>query len=415
MNIENKGAILLALAVWLGIFGARPASAQLPSAMEALRRPVPESELQKFSSDMITLMRVISSMNVSHPDMQSRMAQAQQELANLTPEQLTAMANAYDRPGLSQVVEHLRSRVPETGVTPTLAVAARPPRETAPPIAEYPISPSTTTLVTANYDTCVPGTSSSYNSVGPPIPSAPSEEYDRFDAIRIAKLAQVVLDYACDIIVDVFGEGTNAVACIPAGIADLVLVGLEEGLATDTYCDPYVLAAENDATYSNTFAIFNNLASTRNEIDSGIAAIDSQLSSVNSNLTNTGLVLTSNILQAQADLDTRLNKVDADVTAGTTQVDANIATLQALAIRIEIERSLALGITVGLFETPQAQGGYLELVGSTVQTVVNGLAAAGQRVGNAQRFLNLGNAEFTAKQYKAAYHDYFLAYQAAVR
>lgn len=414
MKTGNKGAILVALAVSLGLFGARPAIAQTESPLVTLQRPVPEGDLQQFSSDMTTLTRVLSHLSANRPEVQSRAAELEQKLASLTPEQLTILANAYDRPALSQAVERLRPLMPEPGVTTPLAVPARPSAEMTAP-AQYPISPLTTALVTANYDVCTPGTDSSYYAVGPPIPSDMSTQYGLLGALDTLRVAQVPLDYACYTEVDVAGFGTNAEFCIPAGIADGILAVAEDVFETLQYCDPYVLSAENDATYSNTFAIFNNLAATRNDIDNNFATTESQISSVNSNLTNVGLALTSNIVQAQADLDAHLNKVDADVTAGTAQVDSNIATLQALEVRIEIERSLALEITVGLFETPKAQGGYLEVVGTTVQTVINGLAAAGQNVDNAQRYLNSGNARFAAGQYKIAYHDYLLAYRVAVR
>jgi len=426
MNTRNKGAILLALAVSLGMFGARPASAQMESPLVTLQRPVPD--LQQFSSDMTTLTRELYYMSANHPEVQSRAAELEQKLASLTPDELTILANAYDRPALSRVVERLRPLVPESGVTTPLAVPTRPSAERTGPLAvaarpsaeatapaQYPISPLTTALVTANYDVCTPGPDAMYRTVGPPIPSDMSTQYGGFVALVVLQEAQVPLDYACHSITEVLGEGSNLPWCVAAGIADFLLVTSEAVFEGFQFCDPYVLSAENDATYSNTFAIFNNLATTRNDIDNNFATTESQISSVNSNLTNVGLALTSNLLQAQADLDAHLNKVDADVTAGTTQVDSNIATLQALEIRIEIERSLALEITVGLFETPKAQGGYLEVVGTTVQTVINGLAAAGQNVDNAQRYLNLGNTRFAAGLYKIAYHDYLLAYRIAVR
>ena len=427
MKTGNKGAILLALAVSLGMFGARPASAQMESPLVTLQRPVPD--LQQFSSDMTTLTRELYYMSANHPEVQSRAAELEQKLASLTPEELTILANAYDHPALSQAVERLRPLMPESGATTPLAVPARPSAETIGPVGQsavparpsaettgpvaYPISPLTTALVTANYDVCTPGPDAMYRTVGPPIPSDMSTQYGLFVALVVLKEAQVPLDYACHSITEVLGEGSNLPWCVAAGIADFLLVTAEAVFEGFQFCDPYVLSAENDATYSNTFAIFNNLATTRNDIDNNFATTESQISSVNSNLTNVGLALTSNILQAQADLDAHLNKVDADVTAGTAQVDSNIATLQALEVRIEIERSLASGLTVGLFETPRAHGGYLEVVGTTVQTVINGLAAAGQRVGNAQRYLNSGNAQFAAGQYKIAYHDYLLAYQTA--
>ena len=413
MKTASKCFILLALTVSLGMVFARPASAQLPPQLQALRQPVPENELQRFSSDMTSLMRVLYSVNASHPEVQSSMAKAGRDFANLTPEELTVMANAYDRTAVSAAVQRLTPLIPQSDVTVSPAVAEGASANTTPPVASYPIDPTTTSIVAANYGTCGPNGGVTF--LGGAIPSNNQIDYNLYASVQAFTTAQVVLNYFCYTMVVIFGEGTNAWECVPAGIADAVVIALQLSLQTREFCDIFVTAAENDATYSNTFAVFNNLASTRSDIDESFAALGTQVSSVNSNLTNEGLVLSSNVLQAQADLDTRVNKVDADVTAGTTQVDNNISTLQALQLRMEIERSLALGTSVGLFETPQSQGGYLEVVGSTVQTVINGLQAAGQNVGQAQQFLNFGKAQYAAGKYKAAYHSYAMAYQTAVQ
>jgi hypothetical protein len=125
------------------------------------------------------------------------------------------------------------------------------------------------------------------------------------------------------------------------------------------------------------------------------------------------LDIASKLALVDTDLNHHLSTVDADVLARDTQVDGEIATLQALDIRMEIEKSLALGISVGLFETPKAEGGYLELVGTIVQTVINGLVAAGQTCGTAQTSENAGNTVYAAGKFKTAYSDYKAAYQAA--
>jgi predicted DNA binding protein len=65
---------------------------------DALRRPVPEDELQRFAADLTTLARALHDLNPDHPEVQSRMNDAEQKMGALTPEQLTMLANAYDRP-----------------------------------------------------------------------------------------------------------------------------------------------------------------------------------------------------------------------------------------------------------------------------------------------------------------------------
>jgi hypothetical protein len=57
------------------------------------------------------------------------------------------------------------------------------------------------------------------------------------------------------------------------------------------------------------------------------------------------------------------------------------------------------------------------VVGTTVQTVINGLVAAGKSVGKAQTYENEGNTAFAAGagNYKTAYYDYMSAYQTATK
>jgi hypothetical protein len=50
-----------------------------------------------------------------------------------------------------------------------------------------------------------------------------------------------------------------------------------------------------------------------------------------------------------------------------------------------------------------------------VQTVINGLVAAGKAVGNAQAYEDQGNTDFAAGKFKVAYQDYMNAYTTATR
>jgi hypothetical protein len=181
-------------------------------------------------------------------------------------------------------------------------------------------------------------------------------------------------------------------------------------------------------------SLSTQITSTDTDIDARLAAVNtntnSSVSAVNADIDNHVAAATVNIDTAvanadtdvdnhltaiDADLNTRLAAVDAHVLAQGSQAGSEITTLQAINLRLEIEQSLAAGATVGIFETPKAQGGYLELVGTTVQTVITGLVAAGQSVGNAQSNENAGNTAFAAGQFLAAYYDYMSAYQTAAK
>jgi len=465
MRIRRKYPILLALALSLATYASRPASAAQPqsrrprqnaqTAADALRTPVPEGDLQTFASDLSTLARALHDLNPNRPDVQNRMIQAEQAIGALTPEQLTMLANAYDRPALSQSMERLRSLMPSLSATPGQAGATlRPDLAIQKPggALHADDASTTTTLSTANYSMCTPTTSTSF--LGSTIPSDFPTDYGLFIALQIANGAQIPLNFLCTEITVILGEGTNLPECIIAAIDQAIAFGLQVTLSTFELCDSTVLSAENDSAYFNTIAIYNNLAtdtsliqdqltSVENDLDTHITAVNSDLNAhitlidsdidshvtgintnVNTNLTAidvdvdthvaaADLDIASKLALVDTDLNHHLSTVDADVLARDTQVDGEIATLQALDIRMEIEKSLALGISVGLFETPKAEGGYLELVGTIVQTVINGLVAAGQTCGTAQTSENAGNTVYAAGKFKTAYSDYKAAYQAA--
>jgi hypothetical protein len=401
---------------------------------------------------LTTLVRALHDLNPNRPDVQSRMIQAEQEIGALTPEQLTMLANAYDRPTLSQSVERLRSLVPSLSATPGQAgQTLRPDLAIQKPggVLHADDASTTTTLSTANYSMCTPTTGTSI--LGSTIPSDTPTDYGLFIALQIANGAQVPLNFLCTEIVVILGEGTNLPECIIAAIDQAIAFGLQVTLSTFEFCDSTVLGAENDSAYFNTIAIFNNLAtdtslisnqltSAESDINAHITSIDSDIdnhvtainTNVDTNLTAIDTDVDTHVAAANLDIDTKVVNVDTDLNNHLTAVDTHvnthlsavdanvlagatdIATLQALDLRMEIEKSLALGISVGLFETPKAQGGYLELVGTTVQTVINGLIAAGQTVvGNAQTSENAGNTAYAAGKFKTAYSDYMKAYQAA--
>jgi hypothetical protein len=136
MRTGRKYPILLALAVSLATYAgltttaaraqSRPSRASagiylspdkrsaldVQATEKALQQPVSPDELQRFATDFTTLLRALHDLNALHPEVQSSLIEAQHKLATLTPEQWTVLANAYDRPTLSNAVERLRSGMP---------------------------------------------------------------------------------------------------------------------------------------------------------------------------------------------------------------------------------------------------------------------------------------------------------------
>jgi hypothetical protein len=469
MRIGKKYSILLALAVFLATSARPPASAaQLQSrrspqiaqpAPDNLRSVPPEGDLQAFAADLTTLARAIHDLNPNRPDVQNRMVEVEQKIAALTPEELSMLANAYDRPALSEAVERLKSLIPSLSAPPEQGGAPPGPDLSVPRRAGLRAddASTTTTLSVANYGMCTPTSSTSF--LGSTIPSDTPTDYGLFIALQILNGLQIPLNFLCTEITVILGEGTNLPECIIAAIDQAIAFGVQVTLSTFEFCDSGVLSAENDAAYYNTIAIFNNLGtdsinienqltSVENDLDAHITAVDADLNAhitlidgdidnhvtaintnVDNNLTAIDQDIDAHVAAADLDLATRIANIDTDLNTHLTAVDNHlfavdknvlaigpeITTLQTLQIRMEIEKSLALGIYVGLFELPQAQGGYLELVGSIVQTVITDLIAAGQKCGKAQQLLNQGNTDYNAGLFKTAYCDYMSAYQAATK
>lgn len=119
---------------------------------------------------------------------------------------------------------------------------------------------------------------------------------------------------------------------------------------------------------------------------------------IDARIANAVTTLNTSLTAVDTDLNTHLSAVDADVLAQGGLLGTEISTMQSLDLRIAIEKSLEQGLAIGLFETPKAKGGYLELVGTIVQTVITNLVAAGQNVGSgaAQKYENTGNADYAA-------------------
>lgn len=272
------------------------------------------------------------------------------------------------------------------------------------------------------------------------VPSDPGVVKALETAIDVAKVAAVGANALCGGVVVVAGEGTTLPQCIIADVLNLIAEALERAKEVLTFCDPVVSSAETEATWRNSVVIDSdlathdtNVANHLNQIDQRLTSIDSQLSSqssaVNSDidnrivavdtdlasrLTNTDADLNNNLTGVNTILNTNISLVDTHVNTRATQIDTEISTLQALALRMRIEESLTTGQMVGLFEIPQSQGGYLELVRSIVLDTINKVLSSGLTVGTASKNLTTGDSARASGQFKTAYKYYASAYQAAV-
>jgi hypothetical protein len=172
-------------------------------------------------------------------------------------------------------------------------------------------------------------------------------------------------------------------------------------------------AAEIEAAYENTKALYRNLDAHHLALQAHDVDIKNGiLNIINNDNANT----TSIIGNANANTTSIITNDNANTTSIINNDNANANALRDLMLRTQIEADLAAvdGATpVALYLTPNANGGYLNLVQSIVTETLANVQAAGGTIGLARSFLNQANAQKAAGQFKSAYANYRKAYKLA--
>lgn len=118
---------------------------------------------------------------------------------------------------------------------------------------------------------------------------------------------QVPLDYACETIVEILGEGTNAPFCIAAAIAKAVEVVLDSLIDHQEFCNALLDGAKVDATLADV-----------TDIHGDVDALDTHLTNVDTHIANEFTAL-----------DTHLTNVDTHIATEFTALDTHIVALFA--------------------------------------------------------------------------------------
>ncbi len=211
------------------------------------------------------------------------------------------------------------------------------------------------------------------------------------------------LSRGCNQVLVVAGEGGNtSSACIAADVVYYAALAVRAKL---TACDLDYTGRTVDANFSRLGHIHTDLEnSVANDNTNKTAIIDNDNTNktaiVNNDNTNTTTILTA-IANSQTAINNNTN-------AGKNE-------LRDLILRTQIEANLADeggDHFVGLYITPSANGGYLELVRSIVVDTIAKLA--GKHTADANKWLAQGDAQKAAGNFKEAYEAYRKAYLAAV-
>ena len=239
-----------------------------------------------------------------------------------------------------------------------------------------------------------------------------------------ASIVRAVASRGCDQVVVLLGEGGNSSAvCIAVDAVYFVAQALRDK----------VVACDLDWAKRTIDANYQRLDHLHSDLESSVANDNNNKTAIINNSNANTTTITTAISNSQTAV---VNNANANLTTVTTAIsnsqtaiinndntnkntivandNANTAMLRDLLLRTQIEADLAStdGSTfVGLFITPTANGGYLELVRSiVVQTIAN---IGGANAGQANAFLVKGDSYKAAGNYKEAYRNYRLAYKKA--
>jgi len=243
----------------------------------------------------------------------------------------------------------------------------------------------------------------------------PAERYALLIIKEVANSVLAAAAWVCN--EDILGFN-GSLACVPLAIAADVANGF---FNTATFCAGEVTANQVDANFNRLDHLHDDLTAAITTIVSNSNA--NATSIINNDNANTGAIVTND----NSNTTTIINNDNVNTTAIVTNDNANTATiltnanankteLRDLILRTQIEADLAMvdgAAVAALYELPNANGGYLDLVMTIVTETIANIQAAGASVGNAQSALNDANAAKAAGNFKAAYALYRKAYKAA--
>ncbi len=234
-----------------------------------------------------------------------------------------------------------------------------------------------------------------------------------------------------------FGANTSSACIISDGVylaAKIINYGLH-------YCNDKIDAAEQSAAYERLThlhtdletSIANDTANTSTilaQVNANTATITGAVSAseaaiINNDNVNKALIVSNDnankveiIANSDANKTTIVNNDNANTATIANAITAAKIELRDLILRTQIEADLSQNegnSPVALYETPTANGGYLDLVQTIVTQTLAGIQAAGGGISNAQQFLTKADAAKAAGQFKSAYDLYRKAYKAAAK
>ena len=403
-------------------------------------------DVNTFQTNLTSLVNYLAQSTTGNPNQQALVNDLQTQINGMDSTEMTGLANYTDVNAFNNAVTTLTTTAPQPKTLPP----SDPPANLVPPPYGY-------------CQETAPG-------VLPSIPSDTPTDRALLITLEVLQAVQIVADENLNLFISILGEDNNLPDVIVAIVIDLIVFAIQTTSDELQFCDPYTEAAEIFAGWQNSIVIDtdianlaldagnqftlleNQLTTINNDIDTHISSIagntnnqyiqiNNEITALSNNLSTqatsvdldidnhiatVSIALANGIASVDADvknsttatttsISNQLTKLDTDVLNQAAATNAGITAFQTLDVSLEIQRALEGGLSVGLFELPSTQGGYIQTLRTIVANAISGLIAAGQNVGTAAKSLAQGDTALAASQYKTAYKDYLTAYQAAVK
>lgn len=403
-------------------------------------------DVSTFQTSLQNLVNFLVQSPTGNPTQQALINDLQQKINGMDSTEIAGLANYTDVNAFNNAVTMLTTTVPQPRTLPP----SDPPANLTPPPYGY------------CQETPV--------GVLPSIPSDTPTDLALLITLEVLEAVQIVADENLNLFVSILGEDDNLPDVIIAIVVDLIVFAIQTTSDELQFCDSYTESAEVLAGWQNSIVIDtditnlaadagnqftlleNQLTTINDDIDTHISSIASntnnQYAQINNEITALSTNFSSQVTGIDLDIDNHISSlsvalgntiasVDADVTNTTTSLSTSInnqltkldtdvvnqaaltntaiGTFQTLDVSLDIQRALIGGLSVGLFELPSSQGGYIQTLRATVANAITSLQANGKNVAAAIKSLALGDTALASSQYKTAYQNYTAAYQAAVK
>ncbi len=264
------------------------------------------SSPEEFRADYLTF---LDSLSARVPDsdqspwaaeLRRKIADIRSQVTNLAPAALERLESAHYRPEFAFMLEKL---------TAGSNAAAQP--------GSRGIKQAFAVIQPPDFSGAVAGTTCSTT------PTDASTLDGEKIGLYVDKGLQVPLDYACETIVEVLGEGTNAPFCVAAAIAKAVEVVLDSLIDHQDFCNSLLDSAKADAVLSDVEDIHGDVDALDTHLTNVNNQITAEFSSADTHLTNVNNQITTEF----SALDTHITNVDNHIANEFSALDAHIVTL----------------------------------------------------------------------------------------